>query len=112
MHPAQGQIESPPIELDLDALRLEVSKIKWFHTIDLGNGVITPGEDSTPNKLQTIALPADLKGSSVLDIGAWDGFFSFEAERRGASRVLATDDFCWSGPGWGTKNGFDLARRP
>lgn len=32
---------------------------------------------------------------------AWDGFFSFEAERRGASRVLATDNFCWSGPGPG-----------
>jgi len=48
-------------------------------------------------------------GKSVLDIGAWDGWFSFEAERRGAARVLATDHFCWSGPGWGTKAGFDYA---
>ena len=47
----------------------------------------------------------------MLDIGAWDGFFSFEAERRGATRVLATDDFCWGGDGWGTKAGFDLAHR-
>ena len=47
---------------------------------------------------------------TVLDIGVWDGFFSFEAERRGAQRVLATDWYCWSGPGWGTKAGFDLAR--
>jgi predicted nicotinamide N-methyase len=43
---------------------------------------------------------------SVLDVGAWNGYFSFEAERRGASRVLATDHFYWSGDGWGTKAGF------
>jgi tRNA (mo5U34)-methyltransferase len=47
----------------------------------------------------------------VLDIGAWDGFFSFEAERRGAAAVLATDHFCWSGEGWGTRAGFDYAHR-
>lgn len=50
-------------------------------------------------------------GKSVLDIGAWDGYFSFEAEKRGASRVLATDHFCWSGPGWGTKDGFNHVHR-
>lgn len=47
----------------------------------------------------------------MLDVGAWDGFFSFEAERRGSARVLATDSYCWGGDGWGTKAGFDLARR-
>lgn len=54
---------------------------------------------------------APLEGKSVLDIGAWDGFFSFEAERRGAARVLSTDHFCWSGDGWGTKAGYDLAHK-
>jgi len=57
-----------------------------------------------------LALPEDLSGMSVLDIGSWDGFFAFEAERRGASRVLATDSFCWSGEGWGNKDGFNLVR--
>jgi tRNA (mo5U34)-methyltransferase len=56
---------------------------------------------------QTFIFP--LAGKSVLDIGAWDGAFAFEAERRGARRVLATDHFCWSGPGWGDKRGFDYA---
>jgi len=87
----------------------QMQKIKWWHTIDLGNGITTPGVDNSPWKLRTLRMPESLRGMTVLDIGAWDGFFSFEAERRGASRVLATDSFCWSGEGWGTKAGFDYA---
>jgi tRNA (mo5U34)-methyltransferase len=94
-----------------DQLREEVAKIRWWHSIDLGQGIVTPGHTNLPNKLQYVGLPEDLSGVSVLDIGAWDGLFSFEAERRGARRVLAVDSFCWNGPGWGTKAGFDLARR-
>jgi tRNA (mo5U34)-methyltransferase len=95
----------------LDSLRREVAATKWWHTIDLGNGVVTPGIDPTPARLCELQIPDDLTGLTVLDVGAWDGFFSFEAERRGASRVLATDSFCWGGGGWGTKAGFELARR-
>jgi tRNA (mo5U34)-methyltransferase len=97
--------------MDVDELKRRVSEIRWFHTIDLGNGVITDGIDDTPEKLEKIRLPEDLSGKTVLDIGAWDGFFSFEAERRGAEKVLAIDSFCWSGPGWGSKAGFELARK-
>jgi tRNA (mo5U34)-methyltransferase len=100
----------PPSDGD-DDLSTLVAKIKWFHTIDLGNGVVTPGVDPSPTKLSTFGIPEDLTGLSVLDIGAWDGFFSFEAERRGASHVLATDHFCWGGPGWGSKAGFDLVHK-
>jgi tRNA (mo5U34)-methyltransferase len=92
-------------------LRSEVSKVNWYHSIPLGDGVVTPGVDDTPSRLSKIHMPDDLSGKTVLDVGAWDGFFSFEAERRGASRVLATDSFSWSGEGWGTKDGFELARR-
>jgi tRNA (mo5U34)-methyltransferase len=92
-------------------LRSEIEKITWYHTIPLGHGIVTPGIDDTPSRLAKFRLPEDLSGKSVLDIGAWDGFFSFEAERRGAARVLATDSYCWSGEGWGTKAGFDLAKR-
>jgi len=92
-------------------LQKQISAIRWFHRINLGAGLVTPGLDDTPAKLERVRLPVDLRGKSVLDIGAWDGFFSFEAERRGASRVLAVDSFCWSGEGWGSKAGFELARR-
>lgn len=96
--------------LDPAEVREEAERIRWFHPIDLGNGIVTPGRDPAPRRLARLHLPERLDGLSVLDIGAWDGFFSFEAERRGAARVLATDWFCWGGPGWGTREGFDFAR--
>jgi tRNA (mo5U34)-methyltransferase len=85
--------------------------ITWFHSHAFPDGGRTAGIKPA----EVLAKEADaifhygVAGKSVLDIGAWDGYFSFEAEKRGASRVLATDHFCWSGPGWGTKAGFDHA---
>jgi tRNA (mo5U34)-methyltransferase len=80
-------------------LRDQVALITdWWHSIDLGSGVVTPGI-KTPEmlraELESLRLP-DLRGKSVLDIGAWDGFYSFEAERRGARRVVSLDHFVWS----------------
>jgi len=92
-------------------LREAVAGIKWWHSIDLGHGIVTPGQDDSPAKLRDLKLPARLDDRSVLDIGAWDGFFSFEAERRGAARVLATDSFAWEGVNVGSKQGFELARQ-
>ncbi len=94
----------------VEQLRAAVANRPWFHTIDLGNGVVTPGADDSPFKLRTIGMPADLTGKRVLDIGAWDGFFSFEAERRGGT-VMAVDHYVWSGTGILDKGGFDLAKR-
>ena len=93
-----------------DDPRSRVSGVRWYHTIDLGQGLVTAGVDDTPYRLARLDFPPSLDGRSVLDIGAWDGFFSFEAERRGAARVLASDWYSWHGPGWGTKAGFELAR--
>jgi tRNA (mo5U34)-methyltransferase len=94
----------------VERLRAAVANRAWFHTIDLGDGVCTPGLDDSPFKLRTIGMPADLTDKRVLDIGAIDGFFSFEAERRGGA-VLATDHYGWTGPGILDKRGFDLAKQ-
>jgi tRNA (mo5U34)-methyltransferase len=93
-----------------DDLRSQVEQLRWYHTIDLGRGVVTRGADDTPIRLARLDLPASRAGASVLDIGAGDGFLSFEAERRGAARVVAADYYSWHGGGWGSKAGFELAR--
>ena len=69
----------------------------WWHSIDLGHGVVTPGHKAATccAPLDAMALP-DLTGKSVLDIGGWDGYFAFAAERRGASRVAVVDHYMWS----------------
>lgn len=84
---------------------------RWFHSFEFPDGEqvegIKPLASLREEADQIFSQP--LAGRRVLDIGAWDGFFSFEAERRGAAEVLATDHFCWSGQGWGDKSGFDHA---
>ena len=80
------------------ALREEVEALApWFHNIDLGDGVSTAPDhflgDYPRFKYDRFAgaLPADLTGKSVLDIGCNAGFYSVEMKRRGASRVLGVD---------------------
>lgn len=94
-------------EMDVNQLKAEVDRIQWFHSIDLGNGIVTPGVDRSARRLQNIHMPKNLTGMSVLDIGTFDGFYAFEAERRGA-RVVATDTAVWRNPDIG-RHGFDLA---
>lgn len=66
----------------------------WFHKLDLGHGIITPGwSDPAIDKLPFYGLPEDCTGMRVLDIGCAEGFFTFEAERRGAAEVIAIDSF-------------------
>ena len=89
----------------------EMATIEWFHFIELGAGICTPGKTPNLTRVKRLRMPTQLTGKSVLDVGAWDGFYSFEAEKRGARRVLATDHFCWGGSGWGTKDGFNFAHK-
>jgi tRNA (mo5U34)-methyltransferase len=61
----------------------------WYHTLELAPGVLTPGQID----LRAVApklLPDDLSGLRALDVGTFDGFWSFEMERRGAE-VVAID---------------------
>ncbi len=56
----------------------------WYHTIDLGDGLISPGCYDYRATIQDFHFPSDLSGKKVLDIGSATGFFAFEFERRGA----------------------------
>ena len=99
------------MELSAAELRDRVGRVSWFHSIELGPGLITPGREPTARRLDLLRMPQDLSGRRVLDVGAWDGFFSFEAERRGAAKVVAADYYAWHGDTWSDKQGFELARR-
>jgi tRNA (mo5U34)-methyltransferase len=81
-----------------ERLERAAGSVKWFHSIDLGDGLVTSGikpATQLEHELAALRLP-DLAGKTVLDIGAWDGYFSFAAERLGASRIVALDHYVWS----------------
>src|SRR4051794_19384123 len=63
----------------------------WYHRIELPGGVVTPG--LAPIKAEAYRIPDDLTGMRVLDVGAWDGYWTFAALARGAREVVAIDDF-------------------
>ena len=63
----------------------------WYHKIEVAPGVWTPGTHNSTQGLELIQMPEDLSDMRVLDIGARDGFYTFEAERRGAREVVALD---------------------
>jgi tRNA (mo5U34)-methyltransferase len=96
----------------MPSLTERINALRWFHQIDFGNGVLSPGlAPLEVLKAQAAVYFRDgVKGKTVLDIGCWDGFNSFEAARLGARRVLATDHFTWSSAGWGNRDAFELAR--
>jgi len=72
-----------------------LAKYEFYHVIDLGNGLKTKGYPSLI-PVQAPVLDAigsmDIEGKSVLDVGCRDGLFCFEAERRGASRIVGIDN--------------------
>lgn len=65
----------------------DVADYFWYHTVDLGAGLVTPGIHDYRDVLAAFGFPADMSGMSVLDVGSATGFFSFEFARRGADVV-------------------------
>jgi len=99
---------------DMSDLAARVAAIPyWYHKIELPGGITTPGW--APIAPAAYRVPEDMTGMRVLDVGAWDGYWTFEALKRGAREVVAIDDFSdflgsldvEQRPGWET---FDLCR--
>ncbi len=70
-----------------------LARTGWYHSFELPDGTRIEGHislDALCARYARFPLPEDLTGKRVLDAGAWDGWFSFEAERRGA-KVTAID---------------------
>src|SRR4051812_4141439 len=84
-------------DLDPDAVEQRIRALgDWFHNLRLGGIETAPQHflgDYPAIKWQRFAhaLPADLSGRTVLDVGCNAGFYAIEMKRRGAARVLAID---------------------
>jgi tRNA (mo5U34)-methyltransferase len=72
-------------------LQAEVGRYPWYHTLELGDGVVTKGMFDHRPVLDKYPIPADLSGMRCLDVATMDGYWAFEMERRGAASVTALD---------------------
>jgi tRNA (mo5U34)-methyltransferase len=83
--------------LSPERIRQRVTELgDWFHNLNLGGVQTAPGHflgDYPAVKWQRFAdaIPQDLSGRSVLDVGCNGGFYSIEMKRRGAARVVGVD---------------------
>jgi len=87
----------------------QVAEHEWMHTIDLGDGVITPGRwPRNPNIVRAFD-DIDFTGKKVLDVGTCNGIWSFEAEQRGATEVYSvaylTHNSYWCKPAYDLAHG-------
>jgi tRNA (mo5U34)-methyltransferase len=94
---AHAPLTSQPSAADPGVLEQQIRDLgEWFHNIDLHGVPTAPHHflgDFPSIKWQHIsqAIPRDLSGAHVLDIGCNGGFYSVEMKRRGAERVLGID---------------------
>lgn len=95
-------------------LQRRIDSIQWYHEFDFGDGLRANAKTSDAEShralwrfIQAKLDEISFTNKTVLDIGCWDGYWSFYAERRGAKRVLATDD---ASQNWAGEAGFMLAK--
>ena len=107
------QDEGSAPEID-SAKQAEIDAITWYHEFDFPGGLKARTE--TPDKdihrlfwefITRNLDKLDFEGKTVLDIGCWDGYWSFYSEKRGAKSVLATDDVSQN---WAAGTGLHLAK--
>jgi tRNA (mo5U34)-methyltransferase len=90
VHPPQ-QPASPEARAIID----RIAGVDWYHTIELPHGVATPGFTDHRPQVPLYGLPDDMRGLRALDVATYDGFWSFEMERRGAE-VSCIDIGSWA----------------
>jgi tRNA (mo5U34)-methyltransferase len=94
-------------------IQSRIDAITWYHQFDFGNGLVAKSSMDDKRRRELSAFirswldGIDFAGKTVLDIGCWDGYWSFYAEQRGAARVLATDD---AEQNWAGDSGLRLAK--
>lgn len=81
------------VDIEKIKMKLKDDFTYWYHKIDLGNGITTPGfeYDVLWDNIRKVREGIDYKDKLVLDIATFDGLWAFEAENLGAKSVIATD---------------------
>ena len=90
MSATDGDGVQPAPVAPADARAQVASNPLWYHTLELGPGIVTPGVFDLRPVLGKLPWP-DVEGKRCLDVGTFDGFWAFELERRGADEVVAID---------------------
>jgi tRNA (mo5U34)-methyltransferase len=96
-HGMESRTEDRPVAMEPEAIERRVRDLgTWFHNIRLGSVQTAPNHflgDYPAVKWRTFAhaIPEDLSGKTVLDIGCNAGFYALEMKRRGAARVVGID---------------------
>jgi tRNA (mo5U34)-methyltransferase len=94
--PIHESLERSTLIMNADDIRRGAEQFDWYHTIDLGHGIVTKGVYDHRPLLKHYGIPDDLSGKTVLDAGPAHGFFAFEFEKRGAERVVTVELPRWS----------------
>jgi SAM-dependent methyltransferase len=95
-----------PFGIDPKSARQVLARVPlWFHTFALNaeHGLYTPGV-ARDHRYRVPFLPESFEGQHVLDVGTFDGFYAYLAERRGAARVVGVDNeqyVAWVKARWG-----------
>jgi tRNA (mo5U34)-methyltransferase len=100
--------------MNLAEQQARIDAVAWYHDFDFAQDLKarakTPAaEIQRPmwRFIETQLEAVDFRGKTVLDVGCWDGYWSFYAERRGARSVLAADD---ASQNWSDGQGVHLAK--
>ena len=78
----------------MEDFSVELAQTGWYHSMELPDGRTFNGFlsfEELRSRWSQFPLPSSLTGKRLLDIGTWDGWFAFEAERLGAE-VVAIDN--------------------
>src|SRR5215470_13575971 len=93
MSPTPAPDDTIPAKRRSEDFSQELAKAGWYHSMELPSGTIRGflSLEDLRSRWSEFPLPPDLTGARLLDIGTWDGWFAFEAARRGAD-VVAVDN--------------------
>lgn len=100
--------------MDVAAVQKRIDAIPWYHEFDFGNGLLARSKEPDIELhrrfwrfIEEGLQAVDFRDKTVLDVGCWDGYWSFYVEQQGARSVVATDDFSQN---WASEAGLLLAK--